>query len=337
MAVPSPIFARLFAVLVAGLTASACHEGKPPQVSNQSTLPSGVASAYPVNPPAPANATAPDATTALHVPSSSASFTVAQLMDQYNAPDWHPADHPPMPEVVAHGRKPAVKACAFCHLPTGDGRPENASLAGLPSDYIIAQVAAFRNGSRTSSAKGHAPTELMIGVVRAARDAEIASAAVYFSALRHRSFVRVVEGDTIPAMHVAGWVYARKRGGGTEPLGSRIVESPDDFDQFEHRDPATRFTAFVATGSIAHGRALAEGLGNTSIPACASCHGADFRGTAAAPMLAGRSPTMLVRQLNDFRTGARGGPAAAPMSAIAHKMRDDEMIALAAYMAKQKP
>lgn len=56
-----------------------------------------------------------------------------------------------MPPVVAKGPKPGLMACAFCHLPTSDGRPENAVLAGLPRDYIIERIRAFRDGTRRSS------------------------------------------------------------------------------------------------------------------------------------------------------------------------------------------
>ena len=45
-----------------------------------------------------------------HVPDSTASYTVPQTRNPFLAPDWHPADHPPMPAVVASGRQPDVYA-----------------------------------------------------------------------------------------------------------------------------------------------------------------------------------------------------------------------------------
>ena len=54
-----------------------------------------------------------------------------------NPPDWYPEEHPPMPQIVAHGgQRPAGRACAQCHLPSGDGHPESSSLAGLPAAYM---------------------------------------------------------------------------------------------------------------------------------------------------------------------------------------------------------
>ena len=71
-------------------------------------------------------------------------MTRTQALDSFNVPDWHPEEHPAMPDVVEHGRKPSVRGCGYCHLPNGLGRPENASLAGLPAAYIEQQVAGFQ-------------------------------------------------------------------------------------------------------------------------------------------------------------------------------------------------
>src|SRR5579872_5137897 len=115
--------------------------------------------AYPVNPP---NLTLPpDDGTPLHVPQSDAAFTLTQIRDLNFAPDWHPGDHPPMPRVVARGRKPAVLACGCCHRADGSGGPENARLAGLPAGYIKAQMADFKSGARKTSVRGRNP-ELMV-------------------------------------------------------------------------------------------------------------------------------------------------------------------------------
>src|SRR5450755_4388315 len=70
--------------------------------------------AYPVNPaPKP-----PDATKPIQLPGSTKQYTQAQIDDGFNPPDWYPGDHPAMPPVVANGVKPAIRACALCHLPT---------------------------------------------------------------------------------------------------------------------------------------------------------------------------------------------------------------------------
>src|SRR5579863_7910321 len=67
----------------------------------------------------------PDKGEIRHVPGSSGSYTETQLRDRFVAKDWHPEEHPAMPEIVAFGRKPTVFACGHCHRPDGIGAPEN--------------------------------------------------------------------------------------------------------------------------------------------------------------------------------------------------------------------
>jgi cytochrome c553 len=83
---------------------------------------------------------APDDGIPKRVSGSTAAFTLTQIRDLYVTPDWHPGDHPPMPEVLARGRKPNLFACGYCHYPNGQGRPENSSLAGLSAGYIAQQI-----------------------------------------------------------------------------------------------------------------------------------------------------------------------------------------------------
>lgn len=101
----------------------------------------------------------------------------AQLHDLFSVPDWYPGDHPPMPEIVSRGRKPATFACGFCHLPTGNGRPENSNLAGLPAGYIVRQMADFKSGARKTSVPARLPGKRMIAIAAAANDDEVAAAA----------------------------------------------------------------------------------------------------------------------------------------------------------------
>jgi cytochrome c553 len=293
--------------------------------------------AYPVNPKATDKATPTGADTALHIDNSKTAYTSTEIHNLFAVPDWRPEEHPPMPAVVAAGRKPDVMACGYCHLSTGDGRTENASLAGLPRDYIVAQMRHFADGSRTSSVGGRAPTALMVKIAKAATDREIEAAASYFSSLRRRSYVHVVEAATIPKVAVAGWVYRKAVSSGQEPIGQRVVETPDDFEQFEKRDPGVRYTAFVPPGSIKRGEEIARHRGVDGTAACSTCHGADLRGSPIAPPLAGRSPTYIVRQLYDFQTKSRAGDAAAAMQPVVKPMGTSDMIAVSAYLGSLRP
>src|SRR5215467_12418817 len=80
--------------------------------------------AYPVAPPTYQDPVPTDKV--LHVSGSNKSFTEKDIVDSFNPPDWFPDEHPPAPQLVAHGKAPMVHACNQCHLATGYGHPESA-------------------------------------------------------------------------------------------------------------------------------------------------------------------------------------------------------------------
>ena len=270
------------------------------------------------------------------VPDSSLAFTFAQPRSLYDPPDWHPDDHPVMPPIVAQGRNPGVFACAYCHLPNGQGRPENASLAGLSAAYIEQQLADYRVGLRSSSEPQMGPPSNMRAIGLNATPEEAAQAAAYFASLQPRPWIRVVETDTVPETVVSGWMYIEKEGGGMEPLGQRILEMPEDLERTELRDARSGFIAYVPVGSIARGRALAQGEEGVTRP-CAYCHGETLQGLGPVPPLAGRSPSYIARQLYDLQTGNRKGLWSPLMAAVVEGLSPADMLALAAYTASLQP
>ena len=181
--------------------------------------------AFPLNPPSDPNAPKPDMNKPLHVPGSTRSYTLADYDDMFGVPDWFPQDHPPMPNIVAHGSKPAW-ACAYCHLPTGQGRPENAPLAGLPAAYIVEQVRSFRRGERVTGCPETA--KWMPAEARNVTDADLELAAKYFSSLHFKPWTRVIESATVPKTHIAHWMLVPDADGKREPIGDRIIETSID-------------------------------------------------------------------------------------------------------------
>jgi cytochrome c553 len=161
-----------------------------------------------------------DSITAIRVATSDRMFTDAQIHDLFNVADWYPEMHPAMPAVIARGRKPAVYGCAYCHLPTGSGRPENAMLAGLPAAYIEQQVADLKMGVRRSAwREPYRPNTSMRTVAESATTAEVAEAARYFSGLRAASSARLFRDSNqssgfsslirppAPNCSVNGWLW----------------------------------------------------------------------------------------------------------------------------------
>ena len=293
--------------------------------------------AYTVNPPpSPGAAPAAPDPAPRQVPGSTASMTMAQTRDAYNPPDWHPGDHPPMPASVAHGRPKEMRACGFCHLVNGQGRPENASLAGLPAAYIIQQMADFKNGDRKSAEPRMGPPNAMIQDAKAATDDDVRTAAAYFSSFPFKKWIRVVEAKDVPKTRIAGSMHVPTNDG-HEPIGSRIIEMPEDLARVELRDARASFVAYVPPGSIAKGESLVKTGGNGRTVACGSCHDSDLKGLGPVPPLAGRSPSYTVRQLFDMQQGVRKGPWSALMKAAVEKLTIDDMIAIAAFTSSREP
>jgi cytochrome c553 len=273
----------------------------------------------------------------LQVPGSSARYTLTQLRDLYAVADWHPEDHPPLPAVVAHGRAPAVYACGYCHRADGSGGPENARIAGLPYGYILQQLADFRSGARRTALPARRPQAAMTALAKALDPEDARTAAAYFSMLKPRRSIRVVESATAPRTITPGWFLAPAPGGAVEPIGDRIIEVPEDVEAFENRDAHARFVAYVPPGSLQRGAAIAAGAAPGRTPPCAGCHGAGLRGQGNVPGLAGRSPSYVMRQLYDIRTGARAGQAVQVMRGLVARLDENDMIAVAAYIASLEP
>jgi cytochrome c553 len=291
---------------------------------------------FPLNPPS-GDERVIDAAAAVHLPNSSSEFTEAQLTDFFFAPDWHPESHAPMPDIVRIGRAPGTYACGYCHLPRGEGRPENSALAGLPAAYIVQQVADIKSGARRSAAHSipFRPIDFMRDVAVNADADDVAAAAEYFAAQTLPPRVIVLERQRIPKLRAKAWLYVADRRGGEEALGERLLEMAPDITRHERRDPDMRYIAFVPPGSVSRGRRIAQSGKHGVAEACVSCHGKRLQGVGVVPALAGRLPTYLLRQLVAFKTGDRAGPAGATMQAVAADLRLADMIAVAAYAGTQ--
>ena len=66
---------------------------------------------------------------------------------------------------------------------------------------------------------------------------------------------------------------------------------------------------------------------------CASCHTDTYAGTKAVARLAGQREEYLVKALHDYKSGARSGGAGSAMTDVAYPLSDEEITALAHYLA----
>ena len=70
-----------------------------------------------------------------------------------------------------------IPGCVQCHGPGGSGVGEYfPPLAGQPAGYLVAQLNAWRDGSRSND-----PNQLMVDVAKAMTDAEVKAVADYFA------------------------------------------------------------------------------------------------------------------------------------------------------------
>jgi cytochrome c553 len=292
-------------------------------------------SSRPAGAPGPRPMAAPDETPR-RVPGSSQTYTRAYIGDAFTVPDWFPNEHPPMPTPVREGKRPDARACGYCHLPNGLGRPENESIAGLPKAYIIEQLKDFREGSRHSSEPRMDSVNHMVLAAKAATPHEVEAAADYFSQLKLTKWIRVVETNTAPKTRIVGGMLVAEANG-TEPIGSRIIEVSEDYEQTELRNPKSGFIAYVPEGNLKTGEALVKTGGDGKTIACTICHGPNLQGVGDTPGIAGRSPSQMTRQLIDFGNGTRNGPGAAMMKPPASSLIDEDIVAITAYLASLEP
>jgi cytochrome c553 len=311
-----------------------------PWVTRAAGQPPAWAYAIPTPPPAGATAAqapAPD-TSPKQVPGSTLTFTRQQISDGFGPADWFPGDHPPMPDVVARGKRPDARACGLCHYPNGKGRQENAGVSGLPVSYFIQQMNDFANGVRKSAEPRKGNTNLMIAIAKALTAEEIKASAEYFGKMPWTPWVKVVETASVPKMESRGGIWIPVEGGQREPIGVRIIETPEDPERTEIlRDPRSPFIAYAPVGSIKKGQALATTGGGGKTEACAMCHGAGLNGLGPVPGIAGRSPSYLVRQMYDMQVGARHGEWTTLMMPVVEKLTDADFVNIAAYVSSLPP
>ena len=89
----------------------------------------------------------------------------------------------------------------------------------------------------------------------------------------------------------------------------------------------------VATGK----KIFEEGVANTDVPPCASCHGPEAKGDGQFPRLAGQLPDYIFKKLTNWGKERGQNPAkpdtSAIMEPIAHGLTELQIKAVAAYLS----
>ena len=99
-------------------------------------------------------------------------------------------------------------------------------------------------------------------------------------------------------------------------------------------------TLVLADGLFAAAAAVAapDGAALYKDKTCWSCHGKDAKTPLVPtyPKLAGQNAEYALAQMKDIKTGARSNGQSAAMKGVMHLVNDDEMKAIAEWLAKQK-
>ncbi|MSO82807.1 MAG: c-type cytochrome [Acidobacteria bacterium] len=275
------------------------------------------------------------------VQGSSAKYSLVDIRDGHNVIDWFPGDHPAMPSIIKNGPASlgeSARGCGSCHLPNGKGRPENAPPAGQPAGYTVQQLRDFRDGKRYTADPRKPNTFTMIALAKAMTEDEMRQSAEYFARMPWTPWMRVVEADTIPEMHLEpGNMYVSTGSGKTEPLSGRIVEAPEnEFQANGVRNTRSGWVVYTPVGSLARGKNLVTTGGGKTV-GCATCHGTDLMGLADIPGIAGRSPSYMMRQLWDMKRGTRDGLWAEMMKPVIANLNVDDLTAIVGYLASITP
>jgi cytochrome c553 len=267
----------------------------------------------------------------VRAPGSVKEYDAAKIAGNASPPDWFPDEHPAAPRAVTGGAGVRF-ACGSCHLMSGQGHPEAADLAGMPAGYLVRQMAYYKAGARKDDAR-------MGPLAKATSEEDVRQAAEYFAALKPAIWVKVIETATPPKTFIATAGRHRQLhpDGGTEPIGSRILEIPADPFLTEIRDPHSGFIAYVPPGSIARGEVLVKGGGSGKTAPCATCHGEALKGMGEVPRLAGLQPLYVARQLFDIQYGSSAGQAAALMKPVVANLSEDDIIAISSYLGSLPP
>ena len=117
-------------------------------------------------------------------------------------------------------------------------------------------------------------------------------------------------------------------------------EQMSDVSHYYASLPATKADDYEVKASeeeIAHGEYLVHnGDWNRYIPACVACHGVDAYGIGVTfPNINGQNPEYVKKAINDWKEETRTNDPLDLMSRIAMRLSEEDINAVAAYLASQ--
>ena len=200
----------------------------------------------------------------------------------------------------AGGGKAKAASCAGCHGEDGNSTmPGFPKLAGQHKGYLIRQLQDFKSGSRLSPMM-----------------------APLASGLDEQAIVEVAE------------FYSANKISANPVLVLPPSDEDDDAPAKTEEQKKAELAKLIAQGSNLY----RNGDIAMAVSACIACHGPFGEGNrpASFPALHSQHADYLIKTLTDFKTGARSKSRENMMHMIATKMTDQEIKAVAYYIASMK-
>ena len=200
-------------------------------------------------------------------------------------------------------------SCASCHGENGNSMmPLFPKLAAQNEGYLVQQMQAFKDGSRTDATMG--------AMVAGLSDQDIQDIAAYYAA-------QTVTENPLPQVN------------------------PDDLDDIDDDNALTDDEKTAAKKALQDQQDTLMAMGydvyrngdlENEISACIACHGPNGEGNepASFPALKGQHAGYLVKTLTDFKTDVRSNDPDNMMHMIAKKMTEQEITALSYYVSAMK-
>jgi len=224
-----------------------------------------------------------------------------------------------------------VTVCSKCHGMDGNSNsPRYPKLAGQTKAYLVAQMKAFRNGSR-EDADGHFS---MWEVAKLLNDDMAAKTADFFSAQKTAASVSG-DAQSVAAARDERSVKSRERAAcvachARSELDDKMALNAADYFSIQKSTDSTPGDAQL----VAKGKEIyAHGIQSKNVPACGICHAREGSGYAIVPRLAGQHPQYLMAQLkpSHFGVGGRRKPAVT-IETMVEKLSDEEVKQVTAYL-----
>ena len=200
-------------------------------------------------------------------------------------------------------------SCISCHGENGNSMtPLFPKLAAQNEGYLVKQMQAFKDGSRSDATMG--------AMVAGLTDQDMLDIAVYYAA-------QTVTENPVPQVN------------------------PDDLDDIDDNDELTADEKSAAKQALQDHQTILMAQGydvyrngdlENEISACIACHGPYGEGNepASFPALKGQHADYLIKTLTDFKAGARSNNPDNMMHMIAKKMTEEEIKAISYYISVMK-